>query len=453
MRFYSSLFISFLLLANYSLSGQESLEVIGYVDARVYVSDQRLPFWMHTNTQGFIGQTSDYGVSAFAKAVYDVTPTQTVTIGLGGFLSNGLQDQLRRSDLYLEYQNSWITATLGSQSNPNISKSLSTINNNILFTGNTRALPGLLLKNTKPVRLFKNVSADAEIAHYLLNDQRLTNGARVHYKMLAFNWDINSKNSLRVGLRHYVQWAGTMSDGTQLPSDLNAFVRVFIGASGGAIDNNNEAINALGNHIGSYQIAYKVDTNSGVLDLYHQTIFEDRSGRELNNFPDGVWGVQFSPLKNTIFKQFVYEYIQTISQSGRPRDTSTPLGQQSGGDNYFINGIYPSGWTYEGNIIGLPLINPLGSLTTPSNNRMVGHHVGVLGALGKLDFTIKTTFVRNLGTFSEAITPAQKGIYFYNQWSYETKKLGSFSMYAGLDYLNDFENTASVGLGYRYELR
>lgn len=433
------------------LFGQDSIELTGSFDSRVFISENRLPFWMFTNTQGFLGQTSDYGVSVFAKAKYKLSDNSSLSTGLGAYSSDGFNDDVRRKDIYIDYINKWFQVSLGAKSEPITMSGLSTINDNILFTGNARPIPGIILSNSNSIPLSTKFSLDAELAHYNLNDTRRTEGARIHYKMLGINWQISDKSFFSVALRHYVQWGGTLEDGTKLPEDLNAFVRVFAGANGGNIDNPNEAINALGNHLGSYKVDYFRQLKTGTLNIYHQSLFDDRSGRELNNFPDGVWGIHLDLKEDNLIKEVVYEYIQTVSQSGRPRAT-VGGNQQSGGDNYFRNGIYPSGWTYEGAIIGLPFINPFGNTTTPGNNRMIGHHFGIAGSFKSVDFKIKATYVQNLGTYGSPIEPRQKALYGYGELAYSTENYGIFTLYGAADYLNDFSNAASVGIGYRFEL-
>lgn len=438
-------------LLSLNTTAQEAIEVTGSIQSRVFLAAEELPFWMFTNTQGFIGERSDFGASAFAKADYTIKKHHNLSLGLGGYLSNGFENDFRRSDLYLEYTNTWFAITAGAKQVAQTREGLSTINDDILFTGNVRPIPGVLLSTQKPIRLFSKFSVSGEIAHYDLNDDRLTRGARIHYKRFTMHWKVNDQSSFSVGLRHYVQWGGIFGDGVALPDDLNAFVNVFVGANGGDIDNPNEAINALGNHLGSYQINYKRPLGSGQLELYHQTLFEDRSGRELNNFPDGVWGAFYTFKKTSILKNVLYEYVQTVSQSGSP-SFAQGFDQQSGGDNYFSNSIYRSGWTYEGQTIGLPFINPVASEGNPINNRSIAHHLGALAQIDGFAFKGKLTYLENLGAFSAPFENRQKQLLSYLETQYTTKKWGSILLYSGIDLLNDASSKVAIGLGYQYLL-
>ena len=225
---------------------------------------------------------------------------------------------------------------------------------------------------------------------------------------------------------------------------------MFAGQNGAGSNNANEEINALGNHLGTYEITYDLDKENIHYSLYHNSLFEDRSGRELNNFPDGVWGLYITPKNHKWIKGILYEYAQTVSQSGRPIFSSDAnLGQQSGGDNYFVNGVYTSGWTYEGVTIGLPFINPI---NPPINNRIIAHHLGVKGVLKSIEFTTKLTYLQNLGTFRNQFPEREKKLLSYLEIVYDTEKYGNFNAIIGADTSNINDNAFAVGVGYKYSL-
>src|SRR5690606_19711908 len=109
----------------------------------------------------------------------------------------------------------------------------------------------------------------------------------------------------------------------------------------------------------------------------------------------------------------LYEYIDTSDQSGKHGI--------SGRDNYFTNGIYRSGWTYEKNVIGLPFIlfdknrEVTDTTTAVLSNRSRAHHVGISGTIKGLQWKVKSTYAHYLGTYSRPISPEWK--YWYNYGS------------------------------------
>lgn len=425
----------------------------GGVEGFGYVANEELPFWTYTNRYGRLSPETNGLLYAFAKANYELTPTSSLSFNASGVARDGIDPNIQRAELYLAFKNKWIDITLGSKDFTDDTYELSTVRRNILFSSNTRALPGILIQNAQPITVFKNITLDAAIAHYALNDDRFVENTRVHYKKFFINWDINTNNSLHVGLQHVVQWGGTSPERGPQPDGFSDFVKIFFGKGGGEEASLSDQFNGLGNHIGSYAITYKRALSSKLdLDVYHQTLFEDRSGMELNNFPDGVWGIQLNNTDSKLVKGILYEYVQTTSQSGSPRAVQNG-GQQSGGDNYFFNGTYRSGWTYEGRTIGLPFltVTDIDENGIPTvNNRSIAHHIGVLGSFWKLDYTLKLTYLENLGTFANPITPKDTFVYSYFQAKLPTEKYGTFSLEIGADFNDDRDTFFGGGLGYRY---
>ncbi len=441
----------FILFISVISISQETVEVTGNITSKAFLGTDVLPFWAFTNTNGFLSENSEVGVLAFAKAQYNFSPTDSLRIGLGTVARDGFRENVQRGDLYLEYANKWFKITAGAKSVEPTKNGLSTINNNILWTGNTRAIPGVEVVS-KTIPLGKKLDIAAEFGHYRLNDERGTKDTNIHYKRLTLGWNFSNKSALHVGLRHYAQWAGTTADGQKLPSSFKDYLRVFSGQNGVGIDNPNETINALGNHLGSYEISYDLDKENIHYSLYHNSLFEDRSGRELNNFPDGVWGLYIIPKKYKWIKGILYEYVQTVSQSGSPRAT-IGLNQQSGGDNYFVNSVYTSGWTYEGTTIGLPFVDPTRVNGRAFNNRSIAHHLGVNGCFGKINFQTKLTYLINLGTYATPFPEREKKILSYLELGYDTEKYGSFNTIIGADTSNINDNAFAIGVGYKYQLK
>ncbi len=443
----------FTCLIGFSVLSQESIQISGEFNSRAFMASSENPFWFYTNTNGSNSNDTSIGLSAFALADYynKSGNNKLFSVGAGFYARDGFTRKFERSELFVEHTNKWFEVVLGAKNVDEIKYGLSSINGNILFTGNTRAIPGILISNTKKINLSNWLAVKGSIGHYRLNDNRMTIRTNIHYKSLDLLWQFSPTMTLKTGLQHYVQWGGISQDGIEYPNNFNAFKEVFLGKSSSESDNPNETLNALGNHIGSYQATFTkfIDSNQEV-EVYHQSIFEDRSGRELNNFPDGIWGMSYTNKNSKWLRSILYEYVQTVSQSGRPDPTNTTFGQQSGGDNYFSNSIYRSGWTYEGVIIGLPFINPIDSDSNPKNNRVYVHHLGVYATHEFFDVKAKLSLVKNLGTYGAPIQPRENLIYSSLNISYNNEKFGILNLMIGGDFGN--RNLFGIGLGYSLHL-
>ena len=161
-----------------------------------------------------------------------------------------------------------------------------------------------------------------------------------------------------------------------------------------------------------------------------------------------MWGAYVEPKQVSWLDAVVLEYVQTVSQSGRP--TPGVFGKE--GDRYFTNGTYRTGWRYQNRIIGWPFIlgkaNGIGNL----NDRSYVVHLGATGSFGKLRYKGKLSYATNLGTYDVAYTPREHAVYSYGELAYKTA-FGVFTAYLGADLSNRTRDVMGVGLGYQYQFK
>lgn len=426
---------------------KDKLEVYLDLDLRVHALDTELPFWMYANTFGGIGNGTQGYAGPTSRIEYLLNENSKITSGISAFYRDGVDTKLQRNELYIQYERPVWRIVLGSKNPERSDTDLSTTNENILLSGNTRSLPGVLIETTKPLQLLKKIHMDAGLGHYALNDeQRFVQNTRVHYKRLYVFYNMEGKHSFKAGIQHFAQWGGTSPILGEQPDGLSDFVSIFLARGGGDNSFEGDQVNALGNHLGSIDAFYTYTGDKGILNMYHLHLFDDGSGTRFANFPDGVWGVKYK-FKN--YKDLIlnYEYVDTRNQSGATG--------RSGRDNYFSNSIYRSGWTYEGDIIGLPFfeLNPDTGLGI-TNNRVVAHHVaGKMLLSPKLKITGKITYLINKGTFALPTLPNQRSLLQYASVDYFTN-YGDLNLTAGYDLNNsNRSNNWAIGLGYKYALK
>ncbi|OAB77322.1 capsule assembly Wzi family protein [Cochleicola gelatinilyticus] len=408
-------------------------------------NDNELPFWIVANSYGAIFSETDYLGTVQSKATYKLSKSSSIEVGAGAFLRNGTSDEVQRDELYLEFRNSWLKATLGSKRVVDKFGGLSVVANNFFRSGNTRALPGLILEASEPLKLSDKFEIDWAIAHYSLNDDRYVDDTRLHYKKFHLIWNLNNKSFLKGGITHYAQWGGFSPEDGQQPDDFSAFIDIFLAKKGGGEAAQTDQDNVLGNHLGSYDLEYTYTPSTGSYSLYHQHPFEDGSGTRLKNFPDGIWGFSFMPNAKDytpFVKALIIEYIQTTDQSGS--------GGVSGSDNYFNSGFYRSGFSYEGRSIGLPFIYFNQDLTRTANSRVRGIHFGISASRKKWAYFLKTSLINNLGTYGAPILPKEHTIYNSFKISYTMETYGTFSMNLGYDYSDRREDVYGGQMQYSY---
>jgi len=121
-------------------------------------------------------------------------------------------------------------------------------------------------------------------------------------------WGQSQSFYVETGLEHVVQWGGNSYSKGNLPNSLSDYWNVIRGQEGIQL----ETINALGNHIGAYHLMFNFKQENQSLLFFMQHSFEDRSGRELDNWPDGLYGLFWKskdPKQNV--NCFIYEFYTT----------------------------------------------------------------------------------------------------------------------------------------------
>lgn len=426
----------------------QEFDIAGSIKAKAILSNEdENPFWFHTNTNYAVGELTNISATGELKASLAYSSFK-INGGAAVFGRDGVEDAVQRRDLYLQFENSWLFATVGAKKQTEVLDGLSATNQNFLWSGNARPLPGVLLEANNPLKISNTFAIDWGIAHYELNDNRFVEGTHVHYKRLALITTFSENHKLTAKIQHYVQWGGTSPIYGDLKDGFKDYINVFFAHNTEEIGIEGETINKLGNHLGSYFLNYEFKNSWGNFSIYHDHPFEDGSGTRMANFPDGVWGAYFKPQNQKIISSILYEYIDTSDQSG--------ISVGSGYDGYFGNNIYRSGWTYEKNIIGAPFIlfdknlEINGDNTPYFSNRSKVHHFGVSGEFSNFQWKLKSTAAKYLGTYRKPFSPEWKYWYNYSSLSYKNEKLGTFTVMGGADFSSITNTLIGGGIEYSY---
>lgn len=371
-------------------------------------SDSRVPFWLKTNTYGKIADDAyllgNFGLfSGFTK---ENTRAFDFSLGFEGTGALGKVDNhIFVNQLYgrARWQN--LVLDLGMLNRPTEYDGLSASNGDLLFSNNTRSLPGISLSTYDYIKfpfIGKWLSFRAKYAEHIMIDKRYEgNRLRLHNKLLALKITVVPQFSLEGGIDHYAQWGGTIPEVGKLPHGLKDYWDI-VAIKGGSEDApKGEQINKMGNHIGMHFAKLKYNGEKIGVTLNYNHMFEDGSGMKFKNFPDGLYGIYITRKNQSKwFKSFLYELYYTKDQSG-PYHNDPVTGEVVGGnDSYFNHYIYRTGWTYYGQTIGAPFFTP-----SPAgkdditlgvyNNRFIAHHFGICGDL-PLDIRYKLMFSYSL---------------------------------------------------------
>lgn len=394
---------------------------------------QYMPFWARTGECGILPVASSGLVTAGTSVGYDFRKGFFVEAGarLAGAVAvdNPLMSgraEVMADRLYVS--GGWKMLHLDVGMKPRLQDlglgHLSVSGGSFMLSGNTRNFPGLNVWSDW-IYFEKGhwVGIKGNLAHYQMIDNRYVKNALLHNKSVAVKIALGRKVDLTGGFEHWAQWGGESPRYGAQPAGFDNFIKVFFAKKGGSGATLSDQINVLGNHLGREWFCIDWKAEDFTMSVQYDKPFEDTSGMQFRNFPDGVWSLKFSFADRDAFvTDLVAEFINTTWQTGPKHDrpaTEEEKAEQDpddyyygkivlgGCDNYFANGEYASGWTYYGRVIGLPLILPDapgedGIVRDFVNTRLRAWHLGLEGiAFKKIPYVFKATFSSNWGTYGK----------------------------------------------------
>lgn len=265
------------------------------------------------------------------------------------------------------------------------------------------------------------------------------------------------------GLQHLAQWGGTSTDpktGRQ-PQSFTDLIRVILGRSGGEDASLTDQINVLGNHAVSYDLKLGFRKERWQAEVYYQHLSFDKSGLELYNGIDGLWGIHVGQDYFPWVRNLLVEYIYTKNQSGSFHfidfDHEAHPGRGNGGDDYYNNLLYTNGNAYFGQAVGNPLLtSPIynrDGRTGFRNSRIKDWHIGMDGEIsGSLSYRMLLTFMQGWGTPYAPFLEKKSGSSFLLDITYSPRRLKGweFTGTGAFDAGNTFgSHTAGISIGIR----
>lgn len=407
-------------------------------------SEEQSPFWLHSNQRGRIDELTSLGGWTNVSAKYFITPDTFLETGIGGAYKNGFTDRFYLDQYYVSFQNNRLTAFIGRKQKKELYQGLSASNENILWSLNARPIPGAGFEIEEPITIWKagGLGFKASWEEYITDDDRFVDHLRVHHKSFHFVFDKLRNIELIFGIQHFAQWAGISPEYGRLPQNFRDYLNVLVGKEG-EDDVQGEEANALGNHLGSYEVYLNTSLSHYNIQLIYNTLFEDNSGRVLGNTPDGRYGVFITDQNKDEVRwvqALMYEFYYTRDQS-----KNTPTGD--GKDNYFNNNLYRSGWTYEKRIIGVPFVILDEERFRVRHNTLRIHHLGLSGtAFYQYPYKFLTSYRENYGVKGGTEEPQERIVSSYLDlliW----QRFVDVNFIIGADF--HFEEKSNAGAGIR----
>lgn len=371
--------ILFLFLISLSLNAQnaflDSVKITS--EAGILTATGNTPFLLRSNQYGVVPLESQI-LYLNSRLVKDYTRGRTWDYGFGiePHINAGKTSQLLLPEAYVKGRVGPLEIYAGRRREiMGLTDTLGTMGSYI-WSGNALPVPKIDIGFRQFVPLLKNglISVKGNFAHGWLGGGDSVQNILLHQKSLYFRlgkprWKIR----IIAGINHQAQWGGKPTHPyfdeisqqviTKYDVSFENYIRVLRGVSTGNQTGlswdeingvpANEAGNRVGNHLGTVDIGTELEVGSYLVKLYRQSIYEDGSLFYLNNIGDGLTGLSVSGHNGF---NLCLEYLDTRNQGGSINYGNIP--ELRGRDNYFNNSVYRDAWTYKGNTLGNPLLNP-----------------------------------------------------------------------------------------------
>lgn len=225
----------------------------------------------------------------------------------------------------------------------------------------------------------------ARYSEGLLESDRVVPDPNLHQKYLYLRLNPDERISLYGGIVHNLVWGGTDETGRRFFSSFRNYIKSVLAIP------RDDGPTPAGNALAAYDFAAEYRTDNYRFKASRLFFLEDLISARFRSPWDGVWGLSISKHnREGLFHSLHYQHINTKRQDSRG-------GQPPGRARYYWNVFYQSGWTYQGAVLGIPLItfDEDGNL---GNNMLVGHHLGFAGDLADgLEYKVFLTYTRNYG--------------------------------------------------------
>lgn len=376
-------------------------------------TESEIPFWLQSNKNGMIQDSNSELLQLNIIKPFNEKSNFDYSYGIDFIASVAKQDKLYLSQYFMKLKYRKMYLSLGAENPEERFDALSATNGSIIFSGNARAIPMLTAKiDFVTIPLTKGyLSFKGSLSHGWMNNERYVQNIFLHHKNLYVRLGKEDGFSLIAGIEHYAFWGGTSPEWGKLQGGWRDYPKIFFVKSGEPIVSDsgqvseNESIWKLGDHKGqnSFELCYNDKTIKSV--IYAKSVYEDSSGRNIFKNRDLNLGFYINIKNSKILNALMYEHFSTTYQSGirpQPHKELVDIIPYLGPDNNFNHGIYTSGWTNYGRMMGMPLMlarkpNIDGITNGIANSAINAHHFGLKGEIEEYKYRFLYTYSKNYG--------------------------------------------------------
>lgn len=384
-------------LCDYALS-QQAQTNIQYQSSILVGEQSSLPFWLYANRDG----TVDSSGTNWLNAVHVdrlLLSEENIKIRAGataiGRISNNRSAHI--SELFVHADFGSVRFSFGRFADPIGFYNHELSSGSIMVSRNAPPIPKISIATPDFISIpytDDELQFKGMFSHGWLEGDRYVQNAFIHQKYLYLRLKLGAFSATG-GLVHNVVWGGTHPEFGKLPSSFGDFLRVVAGqnASNRETTPVNETRGVIGNSVAAYDFGLQYEFDQLNLSFGRMYYLEASAAPDpIFDTPwDGSWTLNIAlDNKRSLVNGFTYEYINTKQSSAS--------GESTRRDNYYNNGIYLSGWTYMGRVLGNPLFLYNKEIPRITNNIFLAHHIGINGYIDRnFYYKILGAYSRNYG--------------------------------------------------------
>ncbi|WP_119080295.1 capsule assembly Wzi family protein [Chitinophaga alhagiae] len=292
------------------------------------------------------------------------------------------------------------------------------------ISGNALPIPKIGIALTEYADVpFTNgwLQVKGQFSHGWMGKEQYIRNAYLHEKTLYLRI---GKERLKVygGIQHFAVWGGNRSDLPKIKNSFSDYLNIVIGKEGddGTVINEEIAPNRPGDHRGVLEGGVSWENEALQFMLYNQSMFETGQNISIKN-TDRLLGLSYrNKNEDGALRGLTLEFINT-----KKMNSWDPLRVR---ESYYNNGIYLTGWEYQGRIIGTPLFinrqrgqhyfsdirpydwsQPKDSISGRGwniiSNRVTGLHLGGRYRIGTaIQGRTLITYTKNFGNYQNTAT-------------------------------------------------
>lgn len=408
MKIFTLFSVLWAMLVVPSVLNAQSLMIHGEVHTTSLINtNDQTPFWLWVNHFGQVPRTGTFNQLAEASFRSHYTLNANSRFFLGARINGNLGEErfLTPTELYGGFTFHMFTLFAGSRADTLVMAGLSSSNGNLLNARNARPYPRIGIQTDGFVPIGKrHFAIAATYEEGILLDERIVDKARLHHKNLFLRWGRPQKLRFTFGLDHYAFWGGTSPTHGEQPDGFTDYLRAVFAMPGGDEHTSSDQANVAGNSLGQifFILGKELDRYRTELRIVHP--YEDASGLGFFNGFDNLYSVFISRKEPALLKEVVVEFLHTRHQSG-PDIKDGVFRHRSGRDNYMNHGMYRSGFTYFGEVMGTPFFYPVilddNNISQGiENNRIIAYYLAGSGFLtDHLEWQLSASYSFNYGHY------------------------------------------------------